>query len=125
MDYVGFVLNRAGEWLEHWIASIATTEEEFVDEVSPVEFVGGPLDGYEHAVSASKLYHLPPSVLIPISVSLITHLTDTLEEQFSRVPTGHHDLPRSFASYDLEPDGARWRYRFSGHVITDDVKAPD
>ncbi|MBB3206140.1 hypothetical protein FHS27_001948 [Rhodopirellula rubra] len=120
MDYVGLVLTRAGEWFEHWLASISTTEDDFVDEVAIVDFVGGPLDGYQHAVDVSRLYHLPPSILIPISVAMITRLSDTLEDGLSRDAGNDCDVPRSVASYDLVPHGPRWCYEFNGQFVTDD-----
>lgn len=106
MDYMGLVLTRASQWLEQWFASTTTVESESLDDVELVEFVDGPLDGYRHAVDATRIYHLPPTLVLPISAPRIARLEGADGD------CDASDPPSSFAMYDLVPHGVDWRYRY-------------
>ncbi|PAY15875.1 hypothetical protein CKO51_29630 [Rhodopirellula sp. SM50] len=109
MDILGHVLTRTSQWIEHWYVAFTTFDCDLLDRDEWVEFVGGPLDGYRQLVDPAKIYHLPPSLVLPISASRIARFFD-MDESESVQPT---DLPSSYALYDLVACGDRWCYRFS------------
>ncbi|MCM2373677.1 hypothetical protein [Aporhodopirellula aestuarii] len=117
MDYVGFVLNQAGKWLEHWFTSTSAADFQASDEVEWVEFIGGPLDGYQHAVDSTRLYHLPPAITIPINCEKIARLSTDDPDEIVPVeePPSQHN-----AVYDLVPHGVNWRYHFAGQFVAND-----
>ena len=110
MDFLGHVLTRAGQWIEHWYVAFTTLDTELLDGDEWVEFLGGPLDGYRHAVDPARIYHLPPSLVLPISASRIARFRDTVDDSEAVEAI---DRPSSYALYDLEARGDRWCYRFS------------
>ncbi|QEF99175.1 hypothetical protein Mal15_32350 [Stieleria maiorica] len=114
MQFFDLVLTQASRWFEQWYESFTRIDAESLDRTEWVEFLGGPLDGYRHAVDAARIYHLPPSLILPMSASQIAHFYDTLEDAApdENKPEQSQDRPTRHALYDLVLSGDRWCYRY-------------
>lgn len=112
------VWSKAKEWVEqHFPIDVdcrLSTEPE------TVEFVGGPLDGYEHYVDSIHLYHLPVDLAVPVDRESIRSLDpNSIEpssiETCSSDPSNESGVSARFQSvafYHLVQKGIRWQYHF-------------
>ena len=113
------VWSKAKEWVEQRFP----IDEDFrlSTESETVEFIGGPLDGYEHCVDSVLLYHLPVDLAGPVDRESIRQLDacsldPSCQSAATLVdPPGQAGLSpplQSVVFYYLVQKGTRWQYHF-------------